>query len=477
MDIRELIGVARRSWLLLAVMALLGALVAGGASILATPEYEARSQLFVAVRGGDSVTDLAQGNSFSERRVASYVTLATSSEVLADAAKRAGVDLTVNQLRTMITASSPSQTVLINIFATNTNAQAARKIADATAAALIDAVTRVEGGEKNSLVTLSIVEQATAPNAPVSPNKSRNIVLGLGIGLLAGVVIAVLRKMLDTKVRGREGLSEMTDLGVLGEIQAESEFDKNPLAILTDPHGLRAESFRQLRTQLQFTNLRHGNQTLLVTSSTPGEGKSSTSINLALIMAEAGSRVLLIDADLRRPRIADYLGLEGAVGLTTVLAGRVSANDAVQTVGTRAGLEVLTAGRIPPNPSELLGSASMQQLLRELSAVYDIIIIDAPPVLPVADPSVLAQIADGVMLVVSADGRVKRDQLSGTLEKLSAVQARVVGVTLNRVKLSGKAYSYRYEEKPEKSRKQRKARSGSESRRESWKSTSLRGRS
>jgi succinoglycan biosynthesis transport protein ExoP len=447
MDLKDYFLVIRHHWLVISAIAALAAGAAFGVSALMTPSYEARSQLFVAVRGGDSVTDLAQGNSFSERRVSSYVTLATSSKVLNQVIDELHLDMTTARLKQLIKVSSPAQTVLIDIAVENGDPKLAHSIANAVAENLIDEVGIVEGSsaDGSSLVTISVVEDAATPSTPVSPNIPRNTALGFLVGGLVGILFAICRKLFDTRIRDRAGLASVTDMSVLGSILAEPELEKRPLAILTEPHGVRAEHFRQLRTQLQFTNLDQEAQSVLVTSCIPGEGKSSTSINLALILAEAGGRVLLIDADLRRPRVADYLHLEGAVGLTTVLSGRVDVDDAIQTVGTVSQLHVLTAGRIPPNPSELLGSAAMDRLLETLGGRYDTIIIDAPPVIPVTDPAVLASKVSGVMLVVSVDGRLRREQLTEGVEKLSQVGARVLGLTLNRVTAKASAYStYEY---------------------------------
>lgn len=447
MDMKDYLLVIRHHWLVIAAIALLAGSAAFTASSLMTPGYEARSQLFVSVHGGDSVTDLAQGNSFSERRVSSYVTLATSSKVLNQVIEELHLEMSAARLKQLIHVSSPAQTVLIDIAVENGDPKLAHAIANAAAEQLINEVGVVEGSaaDGESLVTISVVEDAITPTTPVTPNVPRNTALGFLVGALAGVIVAICRKVFDTRIRDRAGLSSTTDLSTLGSILAEPELEKRPLAILTEPHGVRAEHFRQLRTQLQFTNVDQESQSVLVTSCIPGEGKSSTSINLALILAEAGGRVLLIDADLRRPRVADYLHLEGAVGLTTVLSGRVGVDDAIQKVGTGNQLHVLTAGRIPPNPSELLGSATMERLLCSLETQYDTIIIDAPPVIPVTDPAVLASKVSGVMLVVSVDGRLRREQLTEGIEKLSQVGARVLGMTLNRVSAKASNYStYEY---------------------------------
>jgi capsular exopolysaccharide synthesis family protein len=192
---------------------------------------------------------------------------------------------------------------------------------------------------------------------------------------------------------------------------------------------------------LQFLELADRPKTIVVTSCLPGEGKSTTAINLAITLADAGSRVALVDADLRRPSIAEYMGLEGEVGLTTVLIGRADLKDAIQSWG-KGSLHVLPSGQVPPNPSELLGSRSMANLLEELSSQYDIVLIDTPPLLPVTDAAILAKTTGGALVVASAD-TLHRQQLTDGLGALEDVGARVLGVVLNRLeRKQTDAYSY-----------------------------------
>jgi capsular exopolysaccharide synthesis family protein len=193
---------------------------------------------------------------------------------------------------------------------------------------------------------------------------------------------------------------------------------------------------------LQFLDIADRPKTIVVTSSLPGEGKSTTAVNLAITLADAGSRVALVDADLRRPSIAEYMGLEGEVGLTTVLIGQADLQDALQPWGDRH-LHVLTSGQVPPNPSELLGSRSMATLLTQLASQYDMVLIDTPPLLPVTDAAILAKITGGAVVVAGA-GTVQRQQLADGLGSLEDVGARVLGVVLNRLahKQTDGGYTY-----------------------------------
>jgi len=216
-------------------------------------------------------------------------------------------------------------------------------------------------------------------------------VLGLGL--------AILRDILDTSIRSAEALRSISQVPVLGVISSDGSTKKPPLLVDRSPRSPRAEAFRQIRTNLQFVNVDSPLRVLVVTSSSAQEGKSTTAANLALTIAETGRRVLLIEGDLRRPKVAEYLGLEGSVGLTNVLAGQVDVKDVLQPWG-HGNMTVLPSGSIPANPSELLGSHSMKRLLDSLKKSFDIIIIDTPPLLPVTDAAVTAVFADGAVVIV-----------------------------------------------------------------------------
>jgi polysaccharide biosynthesis transport protein len=251
----------------------------------------------------------------------------------------------------------------------------------------------------------------------------------------------VLRETLDTTIKSTADLNAVSKASFLGGIVFDADVPKRPLITHADPQSRRAESFRHLRTNLQFVDVANRSRSFVITSSVGGEGKSTTSANLALALAATGSRVALVEGDLRRPKVADYLGLERAVGLTTVLIGQATVTDVIQSWGN-GQLHVLPAGRVPPNPSELLGSQAMQNVIRELEAKYDYVLIDAPPLLPVTDATVLSRIAGGAIVVVGS-GKIRRDQLRRSLETLAAVDAPVHGLILNFLPTKGPdAYTY-----------------------------------
>jgi succinoglycan biosynthesis transport protein ExoP len=430
------------SILLITALAGAGAMIA---TLLVTPTYQATSEVFVSVSTGGSASDLLQGSNFAQNRVKSYADMVTSPRVLIPVIEHLGLRSTPDQLANSITSDSPLDTVLINITVSDPNPQMANAIANATADSLGTQVTLLErpAGEQSSPVRISSIRAATVPTSPATPRTKFNLALGLLVGLGLGVVLALLREVLDTKVRSEDDVQKVTDSSVIARIGYDDDAPKHPLIVQSSPHSHRSEAFRRLRTNLQFLDIEDRPKTIVITSSLPGEGKSTTAINLAITLADAGSRVALVDADLRQPTVAEYMGLEGEVGLTTVLIGQVDVHDAIQPWGT-GSLYVLPSGQVPPNPSEMLGSRSMAKLLEQLTSAYDIVLIDTPPLLPVTDAAILAKMSGGALVVAAAD-TLHRHQLADGLGALDDVGARVLGVVLNRL-AHEQTYSYSYDD-------------------------------
>lgn len=445
MELNDYVNIVKRNWLTITAAALLGVLIAGAAALLVRPSYVAETKLFVAIQGSGSITELQQGNTFSQARVRSYVETVSTPAVLQPVIDRLGLELTPAQLEKAVSAGADLNTVIITISVSDSSAVQAAAIAQAVGNSLIEVVNTLErpSNEGPSPVKLSVVAPATAPVAPASPNTRLYLALGLLGGAITGLVIAVLRSTLDTRVRGEHDVRRVTQAPVLGGIAYDSDATKNVLLTQVHPQSPRAESFRQIRTNLQFANVARQSKALLITSSLPGEGKTTTATNLAIALAQSGQSVVLVDADLRRPRVDDYLGLDRNVGLTTVLVGAAEVTDVLQPWG-EDNLFVITSGQIPPNPSELLGSAGMTQILSGLEATFDAVIIDAPPLLPVTDSTVLAQKVGGVVVVIGSS-RVRLPELEKSLSALDMVDADLLGIVLNLLPSKGPdAYAYGY---------------------------------
>lgn len=445
LDLSDYVRILRRHWMLIVACGLLGILGSGGASLLIQPTYTAQTRLFVAIQSSGSASDLQQGNTFSQARMQSYVETVGTPAVLQPAISNLGLDMSPADLASKVKASADLNTVIITIAASDTSSVQAAAIAQAVGHSLVKTVSDLESPSQggSSPVKLSVVTPAVAPEEPSAPNTRLNVALGGLIGLSLGLGLAALRTLLDTKVRGETDLRRLTSTPLLGGISFDSDATKKPLITQAPAQSPRAESFRQVRTNLQFAHVNQKSKTVLITSSLPGEGKSTTATNLAIAMAQAGQSVVLIDADLRRPRVGEYLGLERNAGLTTALIGQAAVDELLQPWGEH-NLYVLTSGQIPPNPSELLGSEAMKSLLAHLEQAFDAIVIDAPPLLPVTDAAVLAQQVGGVVLVVGSS-KVKAPDLQKSLAALELVNANLLGVVLNLLPMKGSdAYSYSY---------------------------------
>jgi polysaccharide biosynthesis transport protein len=305
-----------------------------------------------------------------------------------------------------------------------------------------------------------ILDGARPPTAPVEPNIPRNLLLAAVLGLATGVGLAFLLEGLDNTVRTTDQAQMISGVASLGMIPLGSKSaregpnskrlviasSKEAVELVTQvrPQSQMAESYRALRTSLLLSNLGAPPKVIMVTSALPQEGKTTTSINTAVVLAQKGVRVLLIDADLRRPSIHKTLGMGPHSGLSNVLTGSTTLDQAITRTAILPNLFVLPAGTPPPNPAELLASANLKDVLDQLREQYDHIVIDTPPSLSVTDAVVLSPRADAVVLVIRS-GQTTKQALRRSRDILTQVNAKVVGVLLNAVDLSSPDYYYYYE--------------------------------
>lgn len=293
---------------------------------------------------------------------------------------------------------------------------------------------------------VDVLAVAEEPDAPVAPNAAANLVVGGLVGLLAGIALAFVHERMDDSVRSKDTVEQMSGLPTLGVIPKGADGAATiDLIALESPAAPAAEAYRLLRTSVRFLGLDSSMRTLLVTSAAASEGKTVTAANLAVALAQGDEQVLLIAADLRRPRLHEMFGAPQSPGLTSVLLGEASATSTVFAVEEVPGLHLMPPGPAPPNPAELLDSARTRDLITALGEGYDTVIIDSPPVLPVTDAQVLSRVADGVLLVV-AHGETSKRGLARAIELLGQVDAPVVGTVLNLVPdnegYGGQAYRY-----------------------------------
>ncbi|MDZ5620018.1 polysaccharide biosynthesis tyrosine autokinase [Nocardioides bizhenqiangii] len=447
MDFKQFLLVLRRRWRSAVAVFLLAVGISTGISLAITPQYESTAKVFLAVDVRNA-TDAYAATLFLSTRAESYADLAGSSELAERVIDVLDLDMTAAELSGRISSEVIEETSLITITVTDPDARQAQKIADVVTSEFQTYTEELEtpgdGGE--SQIDVRLTDAPEYNPDPVKPNLVLNIVAGALIGLLLGIALAVAREVLDRTVRTAENIAEVTDAPVLASVGFDNQIKSSPLLTDLGTFAARTEAFRLLRTNLQFIDLDQKARVLVVTSAVPGEGKTMTATNLAIALAQTGRTVLIVDADLRRPRVASALGVDPAVGLTTALVGKTQIEDAIQ-VHEASGLHVLASGAKPPNPTEILQSRVTHDLIRRLRQSYDMIIIDAPPLLPVADASVLSTLADGAILVVR-HGQTTRDQVVDAVNRVTQVGGRLYGVVVNMVakRAIGSYYYYYYEE-------------------------------
>ena len=447
MNLQDLLKLLRARWVTICATTLLAVLAAVVLTLMTTPLYQASTRLFVSTAAASSLTETYQGNRFSQERVGSYSQLLTGRTLAQRTIDKLGLNMTATTLQKNIKATAAPETVLITVQVLDESPVQARDIANTLSDEFVTMVRELETPEDGSSPDSRVVveERAAIPESPVVPRTTLNLAGGLVLGLLLGIALAVVRHMLDNTVKGRETVEEITGHGLVGTIPLDKERRKQPAIAFDNDNTAIAEAFRKLRTNLQFLAVDNPPRVIVVTSSLPGEGKSTTALNIALALAEAEHNVVLVDGDLRRPTVHKKLDLIGAVGFSTVLSGGTLLSDALQK--TRfPGLTVLTSGAIPPNPSELLGSHSARKLLADLREQFDYVIVDSTPLLAVTDAAILAAGADGV-LIMARFGQTKRDQLSHAIGNLVDVGATVLGAVLTLVPTRGSnsyAYGYAY---------------------------------
>lgn len=300
-----------------------------------------------------------------------------------------------------------------------------------------------------------LITPATTPSSPSSPKPLHEGLVALGIGLVLGLCLAFALEYLDDSIKSKEDLDRLAPglpvLALVPTVTAWKDTDKPLVVSLTDHSSAATESYRTLRTSVQFMSMDRPMRTIQVTSPVAVEGKTTTLTNLAVALAQAGQRVTLVCCDLRRPRVHEFFGLTNGLGFTSVLLGDVPLSTALQDVPGVDRLQLLASGPIPPNPSELLASRRTIEVLAALQAEADMVLIDSPPVLPVTDAAVLSGRVDATLLVASA--RITtRKELSRAVEILDQVDAPLVGIVLNGVPDQGSygyAYGYGYASKPQ----------------------------
>jgi len=456
MELTRYISLVRRWWWLL----LAGTLIAGVASYAIsktlTPVYSSTATLLVnqtQVPGTLAYNDILT----SERLTRTYRELIDKEPVLQEVVDRLSLPFGQGELAGMISVGVVPDTQLLRLSVENADPALASRIANMAATIFIEQNTDNKLSRPGDV---SIVEAATPAAAPIKPNVKMNALMAAVMGLLLAGGIVILIEYLDDTVKSPEDLEAngIPSLGGVGRFHKPKHADDILIAGSTSRRHF-SEAYRVLRTNVQFSTLDQPGQTLLITSANPSEGKSTTAANLALVMAQAGKRVTLVDSDLRRPTLHRLFGLSNEHGLTNLLLTPQSGLNGTAQHTRFENLTVVTSGPLPPNPSELLASRRLDSVLDALKAQADVVIIDSPPTLPVADASILAAKVDGTMLVVDSS-KTRAQALRRAKESLVRSKTHLLGAVLNKVKRRGSGgdnYYYHYYYTADGDKKQRRS--------------------
>ncbi len=416
--------VLRRRWLIF-LLCLAGG-VAGGFELghHGQKQYEATAEALINVPATANLQDQLAGTQLSSNLVATYASLVSSDVIKVQVSrnlKAAGI-----RPDGALGATVQAGTFLINIRATSPIPSTAQQTANFGAAALVHAVSDLQSDQPQP-ISVKVVSPASLPTAPIRPRPTLDLVIGTLLGLLLGAALVAAIETLDRSVRSVQQADDLLHAPLLGVVPKHK---RRTVIVGAKGDGPDGEPYRSLRTAIRFLDLDHPIRTMLVTSPTANDGKTATAANLALALALSGERVILVDADLRRAGLGRALGLDSSVGLTNLVLGTAQPADILQHYAQN--LLVLTSGPLPPNPSEILGSQLVHNILQDLANMADIVIVDAPPVLPVADAVVLTAQVDATMIVLR-HSVTRRSGAAGTRRRLDAVGAHIVGYVMNAV--------------------------------------------
>ena len=459
-DLRQMMsGLMRKSWLIILVSILCAVITFAGTYYLVAPKYQASALFYV--NNSTSVTDIIQNGDLAVRKnlVDTYLVILKSRTTLTEVKEEAGSERSVGQLRSMISASSVEGTEIFQVIITSTDPYEAEKIANAIAKVLPKTISDVIEN-----ASAKVVDYAVVPAGPSSPSYSKNTLVGFLVGFIVCTGILLLRQLFDVVIRVEEDVQHCCNHPVLaavpdminaskgGYYYRDSKArtgalsgDKKPVLVGPGISFAAAEAYKLLRTKLQFSFVDENDCHIIgVSSALAGEGKSLSSVNLAYSLAQLDKRVLLVDCDMRRPSLNAKLPIQKTPGLSNYLTRQVGKDELIQKYTTEeCSFDVVSSGRNPPNPIELLSSERMQKVMDELRADYDYIILDLPPVGEVSDALVAAKLADGILLVVRQN-YCDRNALADAVDQFKFVDSRILGVVLNCTSDETARYGKRY---------------------------------
>lgn len=428
MTVQELTHILRARWKSICATTAIATVATVVYLLTVAPMYQASTRLFVSTASDGTNSESYDGGLFAERRVLSYITLLTGDLLAQRTIDKLGLDMSVSELRDRIEASAPTDTVVIDVTVSDRSAVRARDIANALSDEFVVMAAGLEtpelGAQPNARV---VVQQRAEIPGSAAPQTARIVAVAAVLGAILGIVIALVRGRTDDTVRSPLALEEITEVGQLAEIPYDAQRQDNPRISFQTDRSPVAEAFRDLRVSVKFLEVTDGPRVLAVASAMPQEGRTATAINLALALAESGHNVVLVDGDMRRPRVAQYLDLAGQIGLSSVLSGETALGAALQDTASPR-VKALTSGPLPPGPAELLESQAAKTVIDELSAQFDYVVVDTPSLLK-PDATVLSAASQGVLLIARF-GTTKRKDLAQGIHSLRRAGAPVLGTIM-----------------------------------------------
>lgn len=446
--IRYLRVLRRRLWMIV-ICPILAALAAGIVSLALPPVYEAQVVMLVRPSQPLASSDPTAAALTSDQISRTYASLMTERPLLESVKADLGLTTKATDIAKKIKVTPEPNTTILDVTVQDTNPALARDLANRLVADFITEVKQIQQAEvqapnARSADNLVVVSPAVLPDKPVSPSIPLNVAIAFAAGLLVALGIVFLLDYLDQSIKSDEELIERFGLLAIGHIAfTPAPKGRRAELVAIDGKSPASEAYKALRTSLLFSTIDQELKTIVVTSSSPGEGKSRTAANLAIVLAEAGHKTLLVDADFRRPSLHKIFGRIRNIGLSNLILQDVAEDEAIAPVERVPNLWLVTSGTIPPNPSELLGSGRIKELMERLRGAFTYVIFDTPPVNAVTDAAILAAASNGTILVVE-QGVTTFPALGHAQQLLNRVGAHTIGVVMNKVRASTGSYTYEY---------------------------------
>jgi len=459
-DLREIIRIIFRQWWVVGVFFLISVTASFVLSFyVLQPVYKAEATLFVGKEGSKTGGIELGEIQLNDKLVLDYREIIKSRLAAREIIEKLNLDMSIEAFQKCVTVTTVNNSRLIKIAFLSSDPRLAMDVANALSEFIIKKAEDIV-----DVKNVQVIDAAEFPSRPIKPNKKMNLAIAGVVGIMAGIGVILIIEYLDSTLKNSEDVERYLGFNVIGEIpKFEGEkrnhrkkrnsvdslsFERGKLSSnlisFHDPKARASEAYRALRTNIGFLGVDRQIKSIVVTSPDQAEGKSTTCANIAISMAQTDKKVLLLECDLRKPKIHKYFGVENDKGLTDVIVNNMEYEAVTRKIDQIKNLYVITCGPIPPNPAEILESAKMNDLINRLKDSFDMVILDSPPVSELTDAAIVSKNADGVILVI-ASGESNIDMARHAKSALENVKARVLGVVLTKLdRSSGSYHYYRY---------------------------------